>query len=256
MPVFLQHSPDLPLFVALLLVFTASLFIGIGKAGFGGGVGLVSPALYAQIVPMREVLGLMQPLLMVCDAAALAAWWRKWDWRNLGLLLPGTVLGVLAGSEIVSRLSNRYLQVGLAAIALTFVALQLLRQRGTITGASFRPVWWQGLLVGAIAGVCSTLAHAAGPIVTLYLVPQNLGKERFVATTVIYYACLNLLKLPFFIHNGIVTARLALSALWLAPVVILGALLGVWMNRRVGEGPFTAIVYVIVVLTAVKLLVG
>jgi len=198
----------------------------------------------------------MQPLLMLGDLAALRAWWRKWDVRNVLLLMPGTVLGVMSASAIVARLPNRYLQIGLAAISLIFVGLQLLRGRGVLTGASFRPVWWHAAIVGFAAGVCSTVAHAAGPIITLYLMPQNLGKERFVATTALYFACVNLLKLPFFLANGVLTARVALSALWLAPLVVVGTLLGVWMNRRVSEKLFTTVVYAIVVLTAAKLLIG
>lgn len=255
MPIFLQSS-DVPLVLVIAAVFVATAFIGIGKSGLGGGVGLVSPALYAQVMPMRQVLGLMQPLLMVGDAAAIGAWWRKWDTRNVLLLMPGTVLGVLSGAAIIAHLPNRYLQIGLGVISLVFVLLQVLGQRGTITGARFRPVLWHAVIVGFAAGVCSTLAHAAGPIITLYLLPQNLGKERFVATTALYFAILNVLKLPFFLLNGMLTARVALSAAWLAPVVVLGSLLGVWMNKRVSEGVFAAIVYGVVVLTAVKLLIG
>ncbi len=255
MPIFLGSS-GLPLFVVLVLVAVATAFIGIGKAGFGGGVGLISPALYAQVMPMRQVLGLMQPLLMLGDLAAVRAWWRQWDLRNVLLLMPGTLVGVVSGSAIIARLPNRYLQVALAVISLAFVALQVLRGRGIITGASFRPVWWHGALVGFGAGVCSTLAHAAGPIITLYLMPQNLGKERFVATTALYFACLNLLKFPFFLVNGVLTARVALSALWLAPVVVLGSVLGVWMNRRVNEATFAVVVYATVILTALRLIIG
>jgi len=254
-PIFLQCS-DVPLVLVIAAVFAATAFIGIGKSGFGGGVGLVSPALYAQVMPMREVLGLMQPLLMAGDVAAVWAWWRKWDTRNVLLLMPGTVLGVLSGAAIIAHLPNRYLQIGLGIISLAFVLLQVLRQRGTITGARFRPVLWHALIVGLGAGVCSTLAHAAGPIITLYLMPQDLGKERFVATTALYFAILNLVKFPFFLANGMLTVHVALSAAWLVPVVGLGSLLGVWMNRRVSENVFAAIVYAIVVVTAVKLLVG
>jgi uncharacterized membrane protein YfcA len=170
LPTFLQ-SLEVPLWIALLCLAVAAAFIGIGKAGFGGGVGLVSPALFAQVMPMREVLGLMQPLLMVCDAVAIKAWWGKWDLRNLWLLLPGTALGVLSGSAVLAHVSDRVLQIALGVLSLAFIALQLARQRGLVTGSAFRPVWWQGALVGAAAGVCSTLAHAAGPIITLYLLP-------------------------------------------------------------------------------------
>lgn len=254
MPVFIDQAYDLPLALILAAVFAATLFIGIGKAGFGGGVGLVSPPLFAQVMPIKVLLPLMQPLLMACDVFAIAAWWRKWDLRNVRLLLPGTVVGVALGAGLLNRLPERHLQVGLGTLAVAFVALQVLRQRGVLTGKSFRPVWWQGVLCGMVAGFCSVLAHAAGPIIVLFLMPQQLGKEKFVATTVIYYACLNLIKLPFYIGSHILTARVALSALWLVPVVVLGTLLGVWLNRRMNEKAFTTVVYVVVVLTAAKLL--
>ena len=256
MPLFIERAYDLPPAVVVGAVFLAALFVGIGKAGFGGGMGLVSPTLMAQVMPVRLVLALMQPLLMICDVAAIGAWWRKWDLRNLWLLLPGTVVGVAAGSTLLTSLPDRYLRVGLGAIALTFVALQLARRREASDHGAFRPVWWHGALCGAAAGFCSILAHAAGPIITLFLIPQGLGKDRFVATTVIYYVCLNLIKLPFFIGTGLLTARVALSALWLAPIVVLGTLAGVWLNRRVSEKAFTTVVYAIVVLSAIKLLTG
>jgi uncharacterized membrane protein YfcA len=256
MPIFLEHAFDLPLVAVIAAVVLASLFVGIGKAGFGGGVGLVSPTLMAQVMPVRLVLALMQPLLMICDAAAIWAWWRKWDLRNLWLLLPGTVVGVAGGAVLLTTMPERYLRLGLGAIALTFVALQLMRRRSAPPDEAFRPVWWQGTLCGAVAGFCSILAHAAGPIITLFLVPQGLGKERFVATTVIYYACLNLVKLPFYIGTGLLTTEVGLSALWLAPAVFLGTLAGVWMNRSVSEKTFTTVVYAVVVVSAGKLLIG
>lgn len=256
MPIFLEQAYDLPLVAVIGAAVLASLFVGIGKGGFGGGVGLVSPTLLAQVMPVRLVLALMQPLLMICDAAAIWAWWRKWDLRNLWLLLPGTVVGVAGGSVLLATMPDRYLRIGLGVIALTFVALQVIRRRGAPTAGSFRPVWWQGALCGAAAGFCSILAHAAGPIITLFLIPQGLGKERFVATTVIYYACLNLVKLPFYIGTGLLTAEVGLSALWLAPAVFLGTLAGVWMNRSVSEKTFALVVYAVVVVSAAKLLIG
>ncbi|MGQ9733203.1 MAG: sulfite exporter TauE/SafE family protein [Candidatus Zipacnadales bacterium] len=256
MSLFTEYAHDVPLLFALFCLIFASLFIGIGKAGFGGGVGLVSPVLYAQILPVRVTLALMQPLLMVCDMAAIVAWWKQWDTRNLGLLLPGTVVGVMAGSVVLTSLPERYLAMGLGLLCLLFVVLQILRQQGTLTGGTFRPVWWHGALVGATAGFCSLLAHAASPIITLFLLPQNLGKRRFVATTVLYFTVLNAIKLPFFLATGMLSLRLFLSALLLAPLVVLGALLGVWMNRQVSETAFTWIVYAMVVLSAVRLLAG
>ena len=242
MPVFIEQAFDVHIIWIISAIFLASVFIGIGKAGFGGGVGLVSPALYAQVMPVPVMLPLMLPLLIVGDWGSLYAWWKKWDLRNLWLLLPGTIAGVIVGALLLTTLEERYLRIGLGVISLGFVALQIARDRGVVTGEHFRPVWWQGTLAGMGAGFCSMLAHAAGPIITLYLIPQKLGKEKFVATTVIYYTCLNLIKLPFFIGMKLLTVKVAVAAIWLAPVVVLGVFLGLWMNRRVSEKIFTWVV--------------
>ena len=63
------------------------------------------------------------------------------------------------------------------------VALRALRGRPI----TFRPTFLHGTLVGTAANVSSTLAHAAGPIITMYMLPQRMGKGRYVATTVFYY---------------------------------------------------------------------
>ncbi|NCO39573.1 MAG: hypothetical protein COZ06_22290 [Armatimonadetes bacterium CG_4_10_14_3_um_filter_66_18] len=95
MPLFLQHTGSTPLWLAFVVLFVALMFLGIGKAGFGGGVGLVTPPLLAMIMPVKLLLPLMLPLLIACDIASLWTWRGKWDWRNFWRLLPGTVIGVV-----------------------------------------------------------------------------------------------------------------------------------------------------------------
>jgi uncharacterized membrane protein YfcA len=256
MPLFLQHTGNTPLWLALLVLFAALMFLGIGKAGFGGGVGLVTPPLLAMIMPVKLLLPLMLPLLIACDVASLWTWRGKWDLRNFWRLLPGTVIGVAAGTGLLGTLPERELKAGLGALAVAFVTIQLVRQRNGTSGAHYSPKAWHGFVAGFLGGFCSVLAHAAGPVITLFLLPQRLGKERFVATTVLYYSVLNWIKVPSYVLTGMLTVKVLGAAVWLVPLILLGVYTGVKLNRAIPEGLFNNVVYAIVIVTGVKLLLG
>lgn len=53
-----------------------------------------------------------------------------------------------------------------------------------------------GRLAGTGAGSTSALAHSGGPPVTMYLLLPRLHPVRFVATTVLVFIILNLIKVP------------------------------------------------------------
>jgi len=66
----------------LLLGGLAVVLMGAAKAGFAGSVGILSvPMLiYACDSDAALAVGIMLPLLIVCDYVSLAFWWRKWSW--------------------------------------------------------------------------------------------------------------------------------------------------------------------------------
>lgn len=47
----------------------------------------------------------------------------------------------------------------------------------------------------AFSGLTSTIAHAGGPPLSVYLLPQQLEKAVLVGTTVIFFAVINAVKL-------------------------------------------------------------
>jgi hypothetical protein len=52
---------------------------------------------------------------------------------------------------------------------------------------AYQPTIGKSTAVGAFAGVSSTLAHAAGPIIALHLLPQRLERGVFVGTCAVYF---------------------------------------------------------------------
>lgn len=234
------------------------LFIGLSKAGFGGGLGMLTTplctlAFTAAGQPPRFALGTLLPLLCAGDVFSLYHYWGKWQRRNLYHLLPGVIVGVVVGVHLMNRFSSRQLNAVIGLLAVLFVVFQLAKDYVFRVEGAFRPKALIGLPFGLATGLTSTFAHGAGPVVSMFLVPQRLPKEIYVGTTVLIFTWVNWIKLPFFIQQGIVTGQTVSTSLMYLPLVPVGVWLGVWLNRRFSEETFLKAVYVITFLTGLQL---
>ncbi|HEX4124702.1 MAG TPA: sulfite exporter TauE/SafE family protein, partial [Tepidisphaeraceae bacterium] len=97
--------------------------------------------------------------------------------------------------------------------------------------------------IGGIAGVSSTLAHAAGPIIALYLLPRKLDRRVFVGTCAIYFFMLNTAKLPAYWVSSQFSREVLLTSAKLLPLVFVGAAFGFWINRRMTDRIFSKVIY-------------
>lgn len=249
----------------LVLGSLATMLVSLAKAGFGGSIGLLSVPImiYACGGQTQLALGIMLPLLIACDQVSLISWWGRWNLRTVKLLVPGAILGVVAGAAALwgfqragageESSANAMLQLGIGVIALGFVALQAVRALRS-RPLEFRPVFWQGTLVGTAAGFTSTLAHAAGPVVSMYMLPQGMAKGQYVASTVLYYWFGNLIKLPVYVALALIDYESIGASVSLLPAVVGGALLGLLLHRRIGQRSFTGVVYVLLALAGADLI--
>ena len=152
------------------------------------------------------------------------------------------------------------LQKFIGGICMLFVGIQIWRyfreSRLTERSEPFRPAPWQGVSLGSAAGLTSTLAHSAGPLVALFLLPQKMDKQVFVGTTVTYFFFGNLVKFIPFTAQGMFTTQRVLTSLVLVPAVIIGTLIGVFLNRKIDDRMFVLILYGVAFLAGLKLLIG
>jgi len=253
---------------ALSLAAFAVMFIGISKAGFGGGLGMLVTPLCVLAFGPKAAIGILLPLLCAGDAFSLYHYWRKWQAANLKYLLPGVVVGVVIGVQLVGRFSPRQLNLAIGLIAVGFVVFQLLKERIFRAEGAFSPNHRFGVPCGIAAGITSTFAHGAGPVVAMFLVPQRLPKETFVGTTVLVFTFINWIKLPFFsIDRSLIdlplfatTSPITAETLGLSlkffPLVPVGVWIGVWLNRRFSEVAFTRFILVTLFLAGLQLIVN
>jgi len=260
-----MHDMNWP---SLLLAGFAVLFIGVAKAGFGGGLGMLVTPLCVLAFGPKTAIGILLPLLCAGDAFSLYHYWRSWRAENLKFLLPGVVIGVVIGVQFIGRFSPRQLNIAIGVIAVLFAAFQFAKHRIFRTEGAFTPNHRIGLPCGIGMGITSTFAHGAGPVAAMFLIPQQLPKSIFVGTNILLFAWVNWIKLPFFCldrslvnlpvfaPHALITPATLLTSAKFFPLVPLGVWLGVWLNRHFSEAVFLRVIYAILFLTGLQLIVN
>ena len=254
---------DLTLAQWAVLVASA-LLIGLSKAGFGGGAALLAVPLMAYVLGPRGMLSVMLLVLITGDILAVIFYPKDSDRRNLTMLIPGLLLGIFLGYLTLHWFlarsdSGLWMRRLIGALSVLFVLVQAARmvhwRRKGARMKSYRPAYWHGVTVGTCAGFTSTLANAGGPLLTIFLLPQDLEKRVFVGTTIIYFMVGNLVKLVPYTLMGLMTRpNFVLSAL-LAPAVLVGTLSGVYLNDKVSDRGFRLIIYGLAFLLGIYFLV-
>ena len=230
----------------------AVLVTGISKGGFGGGLGIVAVPVLALTVPPAQAVAIMAPILILMDAFGVHTYWREVDRGAMVVMLPGAVLGIALGGLLFDLLDAQTMRLVVGVLALGFVANYLVGASRARPAAA--PARWFGALCGGLAGFTSTIAHAGSPPAAFYLLPLRLHKTVFVASTIIFFAVVNLMKLvPYWLIGEFTGVNLA-TALVLAPLAPLSMYLGVWLHRRIEQRLFMLLCYGLVALTGVKLI--
>ena len=245
-------------FAGWFVTSTAVLLIGLSKTGFGPGAGVLATPLVALVMSADQAIGVLLPVLCVCDLFSIYFYRNTWNRPALFSLLPGSMVGIAAGGAFlaVGTTSEQVLKVGIGVIALLFVAYQAIRSRISASMQAYKPKKWHGWLFGLAAGFTSTVAHAGGPPVVIYLLPQHLGRALFVGTTVFFFTAVNYVKLiPYSALGLLNTGNLSIS-LVLLPLVPVGTAMGFWLNRHMTDRVFNTVIYILLFLMGLKYTFG
>ncbi|MDX1433426.1 MAG: sulfite exporter TauE/SafE family protein, partial [Gammaproteobacteria bacterium] len=189
----------------------------------------------------------------VMDVLGLTVYWGKWDRRNLAILIPAALVGIAIGTATFRWLDADAIRIMIGALAVGFTGHQWLRALGARQRAHAADAL-RGTLWGTVCGFASFVAHAAGPPLSIYLLPQRLDKTLFVGTTVALVFLLNLVKIAPYAWIGQFTAVNLYTALVLAPLAPVGIWLGLWLHRRAPEALFYRVCYALLFVVGLRLL--
>lgn len=246
--------PSLPLITDpgfYAVAVPAVLLLGLSKSGFASGFGSLSVPMLALVMPVPQAAAIMLPLLMVMDAATLQQLWRHADRALLRQLLPWGLAGSLVGWALFGLLSARAVAGLTGVLTLAFLAQRLYSRVRDLPHVLPR---WAGAACATAAGVTSFVAHAGGPPVSAYLLPQRLPPLVYSAFMAVFFAVLNASKWGPYATLGLIDSRNMATALVLAPLAPLGVWAGVRLTRHFSAQAFYRLAYAGMLCTGLKLL--
>lgn len=241
--------PDIDI-LTLLFIALAVLLTGISKSGFAGAIGGITVPLMSLAISPLLAAALLLPILIIADVLSLRQWWGQHSRAHLALLLPAALLGIVLGYVSFGWLDEAGLRLLLGIITLLFALNMLLK----LVNQSKLTSPWAGRLLGALSGFTSFIAHAGGPPLNMYLLPQGMPKQRYLATAVVFFAVVNLLKLPPYLMLGQLNAALFGYALLSLPLVWLGVKLGIVLQHKFSEKAFYYVISISMLLLGLRLI--
>ena len=239
-----------PYFVTIAVI--AVLIVGLSKAGLLGSLGMVGVPLLSLVMPARDAAGMMLPVLLAMDAFAVWTYRKEVDWRILRIMLPGAAAGTIIGWVLWAFVSDDAVLLFVGVVTLLFILDAILPLRKKLEGLHPSRPW--GVFWGGFAGFTSFISHTGGPPFQIYVLPQRLSPVNYSGTTAFFFAIVNSAKLiPYFFLGQLNVSNLTHAA-FLAPVAIVGVLLGVFLVRRISVKRFYQLTYWLVFLLALKLI--
>ena len=236
-----------------ILAVVAALGVGIGKAGLSG-MSMFHVLVFAFLFGARASTGVVLPLLLVGDVAAVRTFHQHARWDYVRRMLPPACLGVVLAAWFMRDLDETLYRPIIGWVTLILSILQFVRM--------YRPGWignvpharWFAWTMGILAGAATMLANAAGPVFAIYLIAVGLPKMEFVGTSAWFFFIINLFKVPFSIALGLIHGQTLMLNLILAPAVLVGVLTGRWLLQRIPQRLFEHMLLAFAVLAALRLI--
>ncbi len=239
--------------IAWLVIGLCAFLVGAAKTGIPG-IGILPALLMAQVLPAQESTGMLLGILILGDLFGAGYHRHNAQWSHMPRLLPAAFAGIVTGHQIMERISDAQLRPIIGVIVLIMLGLNYWRTRSQGEDLHVPTQWWFAAGLGFTAGLTSMMANAAGPIMIIYFVAMRLPKIAFVGTTAWFFFVVNWLKVPFSANLDLMNAATVKLNLMMIPAIALGAVAGVFVLKRIPQKAFSAVVQVLAVAGAVKLL--
>ncbi|MDX1450618.1 MAG: sulfite exporter TauE/SafE family protein, partial [Acidimicrobiia bacterium] len=161
-------------------------------------------------------------------------------------------VGIALGTVVLSAVDVEGLERVIGLVMILFVlSYGWMRRPQFSSDAAAR----YGGAAGVASGFTSALAHLGGPPVIVYLMAKKVTPVTLVASTAVFFAVVNALKVPGYVVAGIFDVGLIASTLWAWAFIPVGVLVGRRMVDRINREVFEKALLGLLVVGAVVLLV-
>lgn len=239
--------------VTLILAFLAAILIGLSKAGLKG-LGLVVVALMANAYGAKASTGILVPLFLIGDILSVVYYKKHVKWKYLYRFLPAMVIGVVIAVFVGKNLDEAVFKYWMAIIIIVSVLILFYRDYKKNMTFPKNPIF--AYAMGITAGFTTMLGNLAGAFTNIFFLATRLPKNEIIGTTAWLYLLINVFKMPFHIFSWkTIHSESLFIDLMLAPVVVLGFLIGLRIVKYFTEDVYRKFLLFATILGAIFILI-
>jgi len=227
---------------AISLAYLGALCLGVSKAGFPG-LAIVNVLLIAELFGAKNSVGIILPMLVVCDLIVLPLFWKHATWKMIWPLVPVTFAAIVVSWLLLDSFDDITARKVIGGIILTMLILQLFREfkkeflQHLPDSRLFR--WISCIMIG----VSTMLANAAGPVYSIYALVHRLPKMEFLGVGARFFLLVNLFKIPFLGQLELINPESLKLNLYLLPALVAGIFIGKKVIHMIPQRTFEYLLY-------------
>lgn len=237
----------------IALASAGAFSLGISKTGFPG-LAIVNVLIVAELFGAKNSVGIILPMLVVCDLVVLPLFWKHATWKMIWPLIPVTFAAIVGASFLLDAIDDLTARRVIGGIIVLMLALQLMREfrqeflEHLPDSRAFR---WASC---ALIGVSTMLANAAGPVYSIYGLVHKMPKMVFLGVGARFFLLVNLFKIPFLGQLELINHESLRLDLFLLPALLAGIFLGRKIIDFVPQRIFEYLLYGFSAIAGVRML--
>ena len=232
------------------------MFSGFGKTTGLSVLGIFTVTMLSLLFPAKEAVGVLLPILLIGDLIAVTYYRHTVVWKYLFSLVPWILIGILLGYFVLLNVDNNQLKILLGYLVISLNLFQIVRDLMSkkMDQALPNSVWFIGM-IGILAGFATMIGNVAGAVMAVYLLSRRLPKNEFVGTGAWFFLFVNVIKVPFYIHLGMITSQSLLLDIMALPAIAIGTLIGIKVLPLIPQQLFKWIILALGTFGAMRLIV-
>lgn len=230
-----------------VIVFAA---IGV-QSTVGFGLGLIAmPLLSERLDPVHAAM-LVALIALTAEPIILLRYRGALRWRAIMRLLVGSLVGIPLGVLIISRIDSAILLAILGVVVVGYALYGLLNLRLP----TLRSEWW-GIGFGLTSGVLSGAFNTGGPPYIIFGTCRRWQPDEFKANLQTLFLVSSVVVTTAHIAAGHLTGDVLRGYAVSLPALLIAAIVGFWLSRRINAAAFRRIVLVLLLIIGVRLLLS
>lgn len=224
-----------------------------GGAGFGGGA--IAVPLLTLVFPVQVTVPVVTVLNLLSSVGHGITDWRHIVWRAIARVIPGSLIGIVAGLYILTLMDPKPLSRALGVFVICYALYALFFAHRPLQ-VSVRHLPAVAAVVSVAAGLIGALfGGAAGPVYVVYLNALNLARDAFrvTITTIMLFQAVT--RVGGYAMLGLFDRQALLLLAAALPMMLAGSWLGARLVRRFDQARFGRAVGAVLLLSGLALLV-